>query len=167
MTRITINEIKSDPWFKKGYKEIKYSPIDDNLKEEDKKLLDLNAFDILSFSSGLDLLGLFDDSHSAVRDVERLTVTETPDKVIEKVEVVVKGEKKNIVRLRRKKEFGVELEGQNGKFIIGLEFYRLSDNLAVVEAKRISGDAIGFTELWKKKIRPVILPQKEQQVLGN
>ncbi|CAA2964122.1 CBL-interacting serine threonine- kinase 11 [Olea europaea subsp. europaea] len=167
MTRITINEIKSDPWFKKGYKEIKYSPIDDNIKEEDKKLLDLNAFDIISFSSGLDLLGLFDDSHSAVRDVERLTVTERPDKVIEKVEDVVKGEKKNIVRLRRKKEFGVELEGQNGKFIIGLEFYRLGDNLAVVEAKRISGNAIGFTELWKKKIRPVILPQKEQQVPGN
>ncbi|CAI9770746.1 unnamed protein product [Fraxinus pennsylvanica] len=170
MTRITINEIKRDPWFKKGYKEIKYSQIDknmDTLKDEDKKLLDLNAFDIISFSSGLDLLGLFDHSHSAVGDVERLTVTEPPDKVIEKVEEVVKGEKKNIVILRRKKEFGVELEGQNGKFVIGVEVYRLTDSLALVEVKKIAGDATGFTELWKKKIRPVILPQQEQQVPGN
>ncbi|KAL2488534.1 CBL-interacting serine/threonine-protein kinase 11 [Forsythia ovata] len=169
-SRITIDEIRRDPWFKKGYKEIKYCQNDENLdtmKEEYKNLVDLNAFDIISFSSGLDLLGLFDDSHCAVGDVERLTVTEPPHKVIEKVEEVVKCEKKNTVRLRRKKEFGVELEGQNGKFVIGLEVYRLTESLTVVEAKRISGEAIGFTELWKKKIRSVILPQQEQPVSGN
>ncbi|KAK6121649.1 hypothetical protein DH2020_044609 [Rehmannia glutinosa] len=135
-TRITIDEIKGDPWFKKGYREIKH---------ED------------SISSAV---------FKVAEDVDRLTVEESPERVIEKVEEVVKAEDGGL-QLRKTKECGVELEGQNGNFIVALDVFRLTDRLAVVEVKRKAGDAKAFSGLWKDKIRPVIMRQLEQQVPGN
>ena len=57
--RITIDEMMRDPWFKKGYKEVNF--YDEEVKVEEFKVTELNAFDIISFSSGLNLSGLFDD----------------------------------------------------------------------------------------------------------
>ncbi|PIM98310.1 Serine/threonine protein kinase [Handroanthus impetiginosus] len=167
-TRITIDEIKRDPWFRKGYKEIDCQEIEDFgavVKEEEKKLVDLNAFDIISFSSGLDLTGLFDDKYKALEDVERVTVEESPEKVLQKVEEVVRAAEG--VKLRKKKECGMELEGQNGKFVLGLEVYRLTDRLMIVEVKKKAGDAHVFGDLWRDKIRPVIMQQPNLQVAGN
>jgi carbon catabolite-derepressing protein kinase len=157
-TRITIDEIKRDPWFRKGYREMKSQgteTFDDVLREEEKKLRDLNAFDIISFSRGLDLSVLFDEKYRAMEDVDRLTAEESPDKVMEKVEEVVKAENSGL-QLRKMKECGVELEGQNGNFVVALEVYRLTDGLVVVEVKRKAGDAKAFSDLWRDKIRPAI-----------
>ncbi|KAG8371557.1 hypothetical protein BUALT_Bualt13G0100400 [Buddleja alternifolia] len=163
-TRITIDEIKRDPWFRRGYKEIKFEGFGGTvLKEEEKKLQDLNAFDIISFSSGLDLTGLFDEKYKAVEDVERMTVAEPPEKVIEAVEEVVKSEEMGL-QIRKRKDCAVELEGQNGNFVVGLEVYRLTDSLVVVEVKRKAGDAAAFGDLWRNTIRPVIL---RQPIPGN
>ena len=82
-TRITIDEILKDPWFKKGgYKAHinfcnheeseqvqKISRQDQDLK--DLSLTNLNAFDIISFSWGLDLSGLFNLSYNLVEDGQR------------------------------------------------------------------------------------------------
>lgn len=63
-SRITIDEIRNDPWFKKGYKEIKFSFKEredgdvggsDNI--ESSRFL--NAFDLIAFSPGFSLSGLF------------------------------------------------------------------------------------------------------------
>ncbi|KAI3450254.1 hypothetical protein Pfo_006919 [Paulownia fortunei] len=168
-TRITIDEIKRDPWFRKSYKEMEFQENEDFgavVKEDEKKLVDLNAFDIISFSSGLDLSGLFDDRYKPLEDVERLTVEEPPEKVIEKVEEVMKAEEGG-VKLRKKKECWVEIEGQNGNFVMRVEVYRLTDRLVVVEAKKKAGEANVFWDLWKDKIRPVILQNQDLQVAGN
>ncbi|XP_073139858.1 CBL-interacting serine/threonine-protein kinase 11 [Henckelia pumila] len=174
-TRITINEIESDPWFKQGYTQPKCHETEDlstvakeeqQQQQQQRKLLDLNAFDIISFSSGLDLSGLFHDKPRPADYVERLTAEELPEKVIEKVEEAVNAENGG-VRLRRKKDCGLELEGQNGNYIVQLEVYRLTDKLVVVEVKREAGDANIFSDLWKDKIRPLIVRRPEQQVSGD
>ncbi|KAL3649203.1 CBL-interacting serine/threonine-protein kinase 11 [Castilleja foliolosa] len=163
--RITLDEIKTDPWFKKGYSETKHEPNGVVLKEEEKKLLNLNAFDIISFSRGLDLSGLFVEKSTSAGDVDRLTASGPPEKVMEKVEEAVKAEENGLgLQLRRTKECGVELEGQNGNFVVALDVYRLTDSLVVVEVKRKAGDAEAFSSLWKDKIRPVILQQPERLV---
>ncbi|XP_057789808.1 CBL-interacting serine/threonine-protein kinase 11-like [Salvia miltiorrhiza] len=154
-TRITMDEIKRDPWFAKGYKNAKFQEIDYNFGfAEDKRPVDLNAFDIISFSSGLDLSGLFQEKHTSFEDVERLTVEEPPEKVMEKVVEAAKAEEGR-VNLRKKKEWGVELEGQNGNILVGMEVYRLSERFAVVEVKTKSGES----RLWKDKIRPLLLQE--------
>lgn len=165
-TRISIDEIKQDSWFRKGYIEVNNDVSVGAVKEEERKLQDLNAFDIISFSRGLDLSGLFDTKNITAEDVDRFTAEESPEEVMEKVEEVVKAENGG-VQIRKIKECGVELEGQNGNFVVALDIYRLTEKLVVVELKRKTGDAAAFSELWKHKIRPVILRQPVQQLLGN
>ncbi|XP_057772539.1 CBL-interacting serine/threonine-protein kinase 11 [Salvia miltiorrhiza] len=165
-TRISIEQIKRDPWFRKGYSEVKPESICGMWKDEERKLQDLNAFDIISFSRGLDLSGLFDGKFVASEDVDRLTAEEQPEIVMEKVEEVVKAESGGL-QLRKTKECGVELEGQNGDFVVSLDVYRLTDRLVVVEVKRKAGDATAFAGLWNNKIRPVILRRPEVQVSGS
>ncbi|XP_047955215.1 CBL-interacting serine/threonine-protein kinase 11-like [Salvia hispanica] len=158
-SRISIEEMKLDPWFRKGYSEVKSESIG-LVREEERKLQNLNAFDIISFSRGLDLTGLFDGKFVASEDVDRLTAEEQPETVMERVEEVVKAESGGL-QLRKTKECGMELEGQNGDFVVSLDVYRLTDRLVVVEVKRKAGDATAFAGLWNDKIRPVIQRRPE------
>uniref|UniRef100_A0A5B6ZCI9 non-specific serine/threonine protein kinase n=1 Tax=Davidia involucrata TaxID=16924 RepID=A0A5B6ZCI9_DAVIN len=166
-TRITIDEIIRDPWFKKGYKEVKFHDEDFDLKvdkEEQSVTTSLNAFDLISFSSGLNLSGLFDHSCNSADDGERFVLAEVPEKVIEKVEEVAKEEN---LTLKRRKEWGVDLEGQNGNLVVGIEVYLLTDSLVVVEVRRRAGNAAVYNEVWKKKIKQRLIGQPETQVAGN
>ncbi|CAB4310645.1 unnamed protein product [Prunus armeniaca] len=68
----------------------------------------LNAFDLISFSTGLDLSGLFNDhSYGSVEDSERFVLEKTMEKVVERVEAFAKVEK---LRVRRKKAWGLDME---------------------------------------------------------
>ncbi|XWS74430.1 hypothetical protein CRYUN_Cryun02cG0215400 [Craigia yunnanensis] len=153
-TRITIHEILKDPWFRKGYKEPKFHEEHAKVDKDEPQVTSLNAFDLISFSSGLDLSGLFNNSHDSVSGGERFVSRETPEKLVEKVEEFAKGER---LRVKRRKEWGVELEGQNGNFVIAIEVYRLTDELVVVEAKRIGGDAQCYRDTWNYKMRPALM----------
>ncbi|GAV58634.1 Pkinase domain-containing protein/NAF domain-containing protein [Cephalotus follicularis] len=168
-TRITIDEILKDPWFKKGgYKQIKFYDEETGVnKEEDNKkdyVNNLNAFDIISFSPGLDLSGLFDDSYNSNDDGERFVSGESPERIVERVDEFAKTEK---LRVKNKKECGVELEGWNGNLIIVIEVYRLTEEMFVVEARRGGGDAECYKEMWKNKLRPVLMNQQGASVSGN
>jgi carbon catabolite-derepressing protein kinase len=146
-TRITVHEILRDPWFKKGYKGANF--YDEEVKVEEFKFKDLNAFDIISFSSGLDLSGLFDDS---VDDrLQRFVSSELPENIVEKIEEFAKVEN---LRVKSKKDWCVELGGQNGNLAFGVDVYRLTEKLVIVEAKSRGGDTGCYKEMWKNKLRP-------------
>ena len=168
-TRITIAEIRRDPWFRKGYKDIKIQEdLEFFLNEDEKskyKPVDLNAFDIISFSSGLDLSSLFHDKCKSVDDVERLMVEKSPENLMETVVAVAKAEEGR-VKLRRRKDWGVELEGLNGN-IVEVDVYRLTDRFAVVEVRRKCAKAHVYSDLWSDKIRPLILAQPDLPVVGG
>uniref|UniRef100_A0A6N2LZ08 non-specific serine/threonine protein kinase n=1 Tax=Salix viminalis TaxID=40686 RepID=A0A6N2LZ08_SALVM len=159
-TRITIDGILKDPWFKKGkHKEINFYDEDlykgtDEKKDENSASTSLNAFDIISFSSGLNLSGLFDDSYNVVDDGKRFVSTESPENLMKKVEEFAKEER---LRVKRRKEWGHGERGQICNLMISVEVYLLTDTLFVVEAKRTGGDAGCFTEIWKNKLKPVIM----------
>lgn len=152
-TRITVDEIFRDPWFKKGYKEVKFYDEDLGLKpekDEEENNTFLNAFDIISFSSGFDLSGLFNSSDNLV-DGERFVSAESPEKIIEKLEEV--GKRENVT-VRGKEDWAVVMEGQQGNFMVCVEVNRLTENLVVVEVKKRGGDERSYVEIWDKKIRP-------------
>ncbi|CAI9288187.1 unnamed protein product [Lactuca saligna] len=162
-TRITVDEIKTDPWFRKGYKELK---LEDDIQivgrpEEDDKSTSLNAFDIISFSSGLNLSPLFDGTSCSPGKGERLVVAESPEKIIEKVEEIVKEAN---VRIQKRKEWGVDLVNRNGKYAIGLEVFRLTENLVVVEVQSSGGGTDFYDELWNNKIRSELFDRRHVQV---
>lgn len=171
-TRITIDEILRDPWFKKDYKERKFRHEDFDLKDSvgcnvgSEKYL--NAFDIISLSSGFNLSGLFDDfnNNDAPFCNERFLSNETPDKILEKVEEVARlvadGDRLAVT----KKEWGAKLEGQNGNFTMVIGIDRLTDDLVVVEIKERMGRG---KEKWKDKLRPLLgdlIYQPEATVAG-
>lgn len=161
-TRITVDEILRDPWFTKGGL---YDPATINFYDEDTEKLEdddddkdgnkmsLNAFDIISFSSGLDLSGLFDPSYNSVEDGQRFLSRESPEEIVAKIEEFAKTEK---LRMKKRKELGLEIQGQNGNLVIGIEFYRLTDGLVVVEARRKGGDHGPYKDMWRNKLRPLL-----------
>jgi serine/threonine protein kinase len=157
-TRITVDGMTRDPWFRKGYKQIKFHEEDYGsgyelgfgCKGDGSEVLNLNAFDIISFSSGLDLSGLFGEFDG----VERFVLRELPEKILEVVEEVGAAEG---MALRWKKECGVELEGLSGKFGIEIEVYRLTAEVAMVEVRRRGSDVAAFCNLWDIKLKPQLL----------
>ncbi|OWM66641.1 CBL-interacting serine/threonine-protein kinase 11 [Punica granatum] len=175
-TRITIHEILRDPWFKKpnssscrrekdpqgqGRGATTTAAIDfygEDIRSAQKameaKATSLNAFDLISFSSGLDLSGLFDDSYNSTEDGERFVSGVLPEKLIEKVEGFAREEG---MRVKRYKEWDLGLEGQNGNFVIDVGLYRLTDSLVVVEVKRGAGEATAYRDVWKDKLKPLLL----------
>ncbi|XP_055832705.1 CBL-interacting serine/threonine-protein kinase 11 [Solanum dulcamara] len=157
-TRITIEEIIRDPWFRKGLKFIKFS------EEEEIKINSssncLNAFDIISFSQGLDISGLF-KSNNPVDDLERIVVEESPESVIERIEELAKEE--NFI-LKRKKEWRIDMKVQNGKLTMNLNVYRLTEQLNVVEVRKSDGDGGLYKDVWKNKLKPVILSQRRVEL---
>jgi carbon catabolite-derepressing protein kinase len=156
-TRITVDQIVNDPWFKKGYKHIQtYSDDFLDLKPEEEDVNSgkkfLNAFDIISFSSGFDLSGMFDLPGCSTGG-ERFVSAESPEKIIGEIEEAVKAED-GIAAVVRKKDLGVKLEGQNGDFVATVEIHRLTEKLVVVEIKRRENDDGPSRGMWKEKLRP-------------
>ncbi|OIV95649.1 hypothetical protein TanjilG_01443 [Lupinus angustifolius] len=154
-TRITVDAMTRDPWFKKGYKEIKFHEEDygggfGSKGVRSEKVVDLNAFDIISFSSGLDLSGLFQQMDGG----ERVVLQGSPEKVVELVEEVAVAAG---LAVRWKKECGVELEGANVNFGIGVEVYRLTAEMVVIEVNRRGCDVVAFRDVWENKLKPKLL----------
>uniref|UniRef100_A0A5B7B9Y7 non-specific serine/threonine protein kinase n=1 Tax=Davidia involucrata TaxID=16924 RepID=A0A5B7B9Y7_DAVIN len=167
-TRITVDEIYNDPWFKKDYKEIKFHEEGFELKNHDDSDDEfLNAFDIISSSSGFNLSGLFNKSDCSVEG-ERFVSAESPERIIGKIEELAKTEEG--LTVLRNNDWGVKLEGQNGNFVVVIELRRLTEKLVMVEIKRREIDDEPSQEFWKGKLRPqlsALMYQPEGQVTGS
>ncbi|KAI3879850.1 hypothetical protein MKX03_000469 [Papaver bracteatum] len=148
ITRITVDEIIQDPWFSQGYKEIKFHECDNNYLTKGmngkKDCSFLNAFDIISFSSGVDLSGLFKDSDNlAAAESDRFITAETQVNITKKVGEVAAKENLTMTKQGRK----LSLQGPNGKLFVGIETYQLTESLAVVEVRSYEG-------VWKRRFQP-------------
>ncbi|CAI8612921.1 unnamed protein product [Vicia faba] len=154
-TRISIDEILEDPWFNSGgYKLDRVLVKEQELEESRTGFKTLNAFDLISFSTGLDISGLFEDQNGSGL-AEWVVSRDTPERILERVEEVVKGT--TVVVTKMKNCGGAKLEGQEGNLIGVVLVYRLTDEYVVVEMKkRGKGDELG-TKLWKNKLRPLFV----------
>jgi len=160
-TRITVHEIRSDPWFKKGYKEPNLEfGFETIVKPEEDKSSELNAFDIISFSSGLNLSSLFAGKCFSGNG-ERVVVEGSPENVIGKVEGIVK---EVDVRVKIRSKWCVDLVSENGD-VIGIGVFRLTEKLVVVEVESRSGGGDLYECLWKGKIRSELADRRDVPVV--
>ncbi|KAJ4891609.1 CBL-interacting serine/threonine-protein kinase 13 [Raphanus sativus] len=110
----------------------------------------LNAFDIISFSSGFDLSGLFEEGGQGARFVSAAPVT----KIISKLEEIALLAKFTV----RKKDWNVRLEGSRegakGPLSIKVEIFELTTSLVVVEVKKKGGFIEEYEEFCNKELRP-------------
>lgn len=153
-SRISIAKIKGSSWFKQGLQTDAVSCF--ALAENNKKLSNLNAFDIISLSDGFDLSKLFEESCG---DKESRFISCKPASIIvSKLEKVAK-----IAKMKMSKKDGGLLrfesskESKNGVMSIEAEIFVLTPVLHLVEVKKTSGDAVEYQKILNKVIRPRLL----------
>ncbi|XP_058771474.1 CBL-interacting serine/threonine-protein kinase 12-like [Vicia villosa] len=110
----------------------------------------LNAFDIISFSPGFDLSGLFEESG----DENRIVTAAPVSKIISKLEEIAQ-----LVRFSvRKKDCRVSLEGTRegvkGPLTIAVEIFELTPSLVVVELKKKGGDRAEYERFCNEDLKP-------------
>eukprot|EP00252_Welwitschia_mirabilis_P020188 TRINITY_DN489_c0_g1_i1.p1 TRINITY_DN489_c0_g1~~TRINITY_DN489_c0_g1_i1.p1 ORF type:complete len:448 (-),score=80.23 TRINITY_DN489_c0_g1_i1:261-1604(-) len=180
-TRITIPRLMETSWFKKDFKPIKvgYSEEDDvddvieGICENDTsenmmakegmhpnpKPAYMNAFDIISFSRGFDLSGLF-DKNKYVRE-KHFTSVKPISEIVSKLEEVSKLENLSF----KKKDYKVKMKQQEADGNGGMkseplslvaEIFEVTPSLFVVELKKITGDLIQYEKFCEEKLRPAL-----------
>ncbi|XP_066307013.1 CBL-interacting protein kinase 19-like [Miscanthus floridulus] len=110
----------------------------------------LNAFDIISFSRGFNLSGLFEEKGDEVRFIS----AEPMSDIITKLEDIAKLKS---FKLRRK-DWRICLEGTRegvkGPLTIGAEIFELTPPLVMVEVKKKAGDNEEYEDFCNKELKP-------------
>ncbi|KAG8088799.1 hypothetical protein GUJ93_ZPchr0011g28442 [Zizania palustris] len=170
-TRISIHKIKQSTWFRKGPGEIcalhenatrKVAPTlgvrrKKNVHEDVKPMpvTNLNAFEIISFSTGFDLSGMFIGKER--KNEARFTSDKSAATIISKLEDVAK-----VMHLRiRKKDNGVVMmqgkkEGRNGVLGFDMEIFEITSSYHIIETKQTNGDSLEYRQLLEDNIRPAL-----------
>ncbi|XP_071923945.1 CBL-interacting serine/threonine-protein kinase 8-like isoform X2 [Coffea arabica] len=168
-TRIRIEEIRNDEWFKKGYVPVKLAESEDvNLDDvnavfndaeeeqtneqcgnEDVGPLVLNAFDLIILSQGLNLSALFDRKQDLVKNQTRF-VSQKPAKVVlSSMEVVAQsmGFKTHI------RNYKMRVEGLSANkvshFSVFLEIFEVAPTFIMVDIQKAAGDASEYLKFYK------------------
>ncbi|KDP22784.1 hypothetical protein JCGZ_00371 [Jatropha curcas] len=177
-TRISMAKIMENSWFRKGL-EPKPQIVETDMKEsvnldcdsifnvnesgcsitESKQELakpcNLNAFDIISYSAGFDLSGLFEEKEK--RKEVRFTANKPASFIISKLEDIAKN-----LRLKIKKKDGglMKLEGskEGRKGVLGIdaEIFEITPCFHLIEMKKSSGDTLEYQKVLKQEIRPAL-----------
>lgn len=177
-TRISMAKIMENSWFKKGLEkpvvietennELASLPADgvfevsengdsntETKQQQTKPCNNLNAFDIISFSSGFDLSGLFEDTIQ--KKEMRFTSNKPASVIISKLEEICK-----CLRLKVKKKDGGLLklegskEGRKRTLHIDAEIFEITPFFHLVELKKSDGDTVEYQKLLQQEIRPAL-----------
>ncbi|GJN06398.1 hypothetical protein PR202_ga24125 [Eleusine coracana subsp. coracana] len=111
----------------------------------------LNAFDIISFSRGFDLSGLFEDDGEAARFVSAAPV----ERILATLEGVAAAAG---MAVREMEDGSISMEGtregEQGALAVAAEIYELTPELMVVEVRRKSGGAAEYEEFFRARLKP-------------
>lgn len=164
-TRIHMAKIMQNPWFRKGLELNSSNPLPEpegkadavfhivEEKQEMGKLSNLNAFDIISFSAGFNLSGLFEETNE--KKEARFTSNKPASTIISKMEDIAKRLKLKVT----KKDGGLlkiegTKEGRKGVLSIDAEIFEITPLFHFVEVKKSGGDTLEYQEVMKEDIRP-------------
>uniref|UniRef100_A0A0E0G1M4 non-specific serine/threonine protein kinase n=1 Tax=Oryza nivara TaxID=4536 RepID=A0A0E0G1M4_ORYNI len=124
-------------------------------KQASLSLPNLNAFDIISLSTGFDLSNLFEERYG--QREERFTTRQPAAAIFAKLNELARRFKLKI----KKKENGVlrlvaPKEGIKGLLELDAEVFELAPSFHLVEFKKSNGDTIEYQKLMKEDIRPAL-----------
>lgn len=168
-TRITIEEIENDEWFKKGYTPVMlieyedvnlddiYAAFDDTEDQQENRQygnddagpLILNAFDLIILSQGLNLQTLFDKGQDSMKNQTRFVSKKPANIILSSMEVVAQsmGFKTHI------RNFKMRIEGlstaKTGHICVILEIYELAPAFFLVDIQKAAGDLAEYLNFYK------------------
>lgn len=168
-TRIRIQEIRNDEWFRRNYVPAKHfededvnlddvyavfdDPEDQQANEQsgsnDMGPLILNAFDLIILSQGLNLSALFDREQDYLKHQTRF-VTQKPAKMaLSTMEVVAQsmGFKTHIRNYKMRVE-GLSAD-KTSRFSVILEIFEVAPTFFMVDIHKLAGDAVEYLKFYK------------------
>ncbi|KAL5769009.1 hypothetical protein ACOSP7_015566 [Xanthoceras sorbifolium] len=169
-TRIQIEGIRKDPWFRKNYMPVKhgeevevnlddvhavFDDIEDQYVAEQTQIkeggpLIMNAFEMITLSQGLNLAALFDRRQDYVKRQTRFVSREPAKVIISNIEAVAES-----MRLKvHTRNFKTRLEGisanKAGQFAVVLEIFEVAPSLFMVDVRKAAGDTLEYHKFYKK-----------------
>ena len=167
-TRLSISKIMGSSWVRRGAKlgvsneaEIMNECYESmNVKEvftdmDSAKPVNLNAFEIISLSAGLNLSGLFEESDG--KKEMRFTSNQGAKSIVSKLEEVGK---RLMMKVGKKSggflKFNGSKEGRKGVLSIEAEIFEISPMFHLVEIKKSNGDTLEYQKVVKDEIRPAL-----------
>ncbi|XP_062187462.1 CBL-interacting protein kinase 29-like [Phragmites australis] len=159
-TRINTDSILSHPWFCDGASDDELARFMRGHEEEarfkpefkEDMARDMTAFDILSFSPGSDLSGLF----GAGPGKERVFVSEPAATVLSRVEEAGRKEGYGVRREGKRGNGPVYVEGESGGIVAKVSVFKLADTVSVVEV--VKGDGAEAALFWTDRLEPAVKP---------
>ncbi|KAL9315212.1 hypothetical protein ACSQ67_016213 [Phaseolus vulgaris] len=177
-TRISIARIMKCSWFKVGLENPAITPTENQelapqdadgifeacendgppiaeSKHELTKPCNLNAFAIISFSTGFDLSGMFQETVS-MKEM-RFMSNKPASSIISKLEEICKRLSLKV----RKKDGGLlkmegSKEGRKGTLGVDAEIFEITPQLHMVELRKSNGDTMEYQKLFTQDIRPAL-----------
>ncbi|XP_057725303.1 CBL-interacting serine/threonine-protein kinase 10-like [Arachis stenosperma] len=171
--RATIAKIRESSWFRKGPNarqkklEVENKSITncaDQNNEGDNAVAEsnqepaatsINAFDIISLSSGFNLNGFFEDSFQ--KREARFTSRQLAPVIISRLEEIAKRLK---MKIKKKAAGLLKLEGlkegRKGNLSLDAEIFEVTPYFHLVEVKKSNGDTMEYQEIMDKDIRPAL-----------
>ncbi|CAN1297646.1 CBL-interacting protein kinase 2 [Linum perenne] len=154
----SVNEIVEDPWFRKGMDLDLDHPT--TLVEEGNHVMlegkpsSLNAFDIISLSTGLDLSGMFAENVIPKHKVKFVSMKSASD-IISKLEVIARDRK---LRVKKRERGMLILEAMDEGVIrrplsIDVKVFEFTPFCHLVELQNSGDDSLGRWRIVEKKVR--------------
>lgn len=183
-TRIKIEGIKRDPWFRKNYVAVRakadevvnlddvravFDDIEDAFvseKSEDSESgpLVMNAFEMITLSQGLNLSALFDRRQDYVKRQTRFVSRQPAKVIIETIEAAAESLGLKVYT----RDYKTRIEGvtanRAGQFAVVLEVFQVASSLFMVDVRKAAGDTLEYHKFYKTfcmKIDDIIWKPKE------
>ncbi|XP_044958678.1 CBL-interacting protein kinase 24 [Hordeum vulgare subsp. vulgare] len=168
-TRITIEEIRADPWFKKNYVALRrgedenvslddvqavFDDIEDKYVSEgvthkDGGPLIMNAFEMITLSQGLDLSSLFDRQQEYVKRQTRFVSRKPAKTIVATIEVVADSMGLKV----HSQNYKMRLEGVSANkmspFAVVLQIFEVAPSLFMVDVRKVAGDTLEYHRFYK------------------
>ncbi|CAH8277096.1 unnamed protein product [Arabidopsis lyrata] len=169
-TRIQIQGIRKDPWFRINYVPIRAreeeevnlddvhavfdgiegSYVAENVETKDEGPLMMNAFEMITLSQGLNLSALFDRRQDFVKRQTRFVSRKAPSEIIANIETVA-----NSMGFKsHTRNFKTRLEGlssiKDGQLAVVIEIYEVAPSLFMVDVRKAAGETLEYHKFYKK-----------------
>ncbi|KAJ9536896.1 hypothetical protein OSB04_029629 [Centaurea solstitialis] len=154
---MSIETLIGLPWFKKSLKPdpIEFSESESEIESESVKCkVQMNAFDIISMSSGLNLSGIFEEK--IVRKERRFTTSASAAEVERRVAEVGERLGFRTKRMKDKENWNMEVVGLvKGRVVVVAKVLEVAVELLLVEMTVVAGgsggDGGGFSDVeWEE-----------------
>ncbi|KAJ8766436.1 hypothetical protein K2173_022495 [Erythroxylum novogranatense] len=177
-TRITIEGIKADEWFKEGYTPVEAADEDEDIHVDEEaftmhEVLSegerspgspalINAFQLIGMSSCLDLSGFFEKEDVSERKI-RFTSNHSMKDLLKKIEDIVTEMGYHVLKKNGKLKLVQEQKGKRNlrTLSVAAEVFEISPSLYVVELRKSYGDTSAYRQLCEKLSNDLAVPPSQ------